>query len=87
MSESYRAYMRIGCLEMEKLRRGVERESAMHRVRNIDARSKEMEAEMNSLLERLGLGHSSLEGHTVEARSLETSATTSKDTVGFKISY
>ena len=33
----YKAYMRLSCLEMEKFRRGKERESAMHRVNNIDA--------------------------------------------------
>jgi hypothetical protein len=72
---------------MERLRRDVERESAMDRVRNIDARSKEIEAEKKSLLMNLGFGHSSLEKHAAEVLNLETPATTSKDMAGFKISY
>lgn len=50
----YRAFMRLSCLEMEKFRRGKERESAMHRVNNIDARFADIEAEKSSLLEALG---------------------------------
>jgi hypothetical protein len=49
----YKAYLRIGCLEMEKARRGVERSSALSRVSNIDARFQEIEAEKAALLEAL----------------------------------
>ncbi len=38
VSEPYKAFLRIGSLEMEKARRGKEKESAMNRVQNIDAR-------------------------------------------------
>lgn len=41
----HRAYMRLSCLEMEKFRRARERESAMARVRNIDARFREIDSE------------------------------------------
>ena len=49
----YKAYMRISCLEMEKDRRNKERESAMCRVRNIDARFKEIEAEKANIIKTL----------------------------------
>ena len=41
----HKAYMKLSCLEMEKFRRTQERESAMSRVRNIDARFLAIEAE------------------------------------------
>lgn len=49
-SEPYRVFMRISALEMEKARRGKERESAMHRVREIDNRFQEIEKEKAHLL-------------------------------------
>ena len=49
----HKAHMRIGCLEMEKARRGTEKNSALHRLKNIDARLKEIEAEKALLLELL----------------------------------
>ncbi len=51
---AHEAYMRITSLEMEKARRERERASAMARVRNIDARFTEMEAEKAALLAALG---------------------------------
>ena len=50
---AHEAYLKITCLEMEKVRRQKDREAAMIRVRNIDARFKEMEAEKASLLSAL----------------------------------
>ncbi len=52
--EPHRAYMKITCLEMEKARRVVERESAMTMVRNIDTRLQEIEAEKTRLLRAAG---------------------------------
>jgi hypothetical protein len=52
-SEPYRVYLRIGALEMEKARRGKERQSAMTRVRNIDERFKEIKDEEAALLQGL----------------------------------
>ena len=49
----YMAYMRISCLEMEKQRRGQERESALHRVKSIDERLQEIEAEKAGILQAL----------------------------------
>jgi hypothetical protein len=54
LNEPYRAYMRITAIEMEKARKNKERESALHRVRNIEARFKEIEAEKEKLLEAVG---------------------------------
>jgi len=48
------AFMKIGCLEMEKARREKERYSAATRISNIDARLSEIEAEKGELLSRLG---------------------------------
>jgi len=42
----HQLYMRLTCLEMERHRRGIEREAAMTRVRACDDRSREIEAEM-----------------------------------------
>ena len=47
----YKAYMKVACLEMEKARRGKERESASFRVKNIDARFKEIEDEKAAILQ------------------------------------
>jgi len=47
----YKAYMKIACLEMEKARRGKERESASFRVKNIDARVEEIEDEKAAILQ------------------------------------
>jgi hypothetical protein len=53
IAQPYMAYMKITCLEMEKARRSKERESAMHRVKNIDARFKEIEVEKDTLLQAI----------------------------------
>lgn len=49
----YLGYLKIGCLEMEKARREKERDSAMARVRNIDSRINDIEAEKNIILAKL----------------------------------
>jgi hypothetical protein len=49
----YKEYMKISCLEMEKLRRGKEREGAIQKVRNIDIRIREIEAEKAVILQAL----------------------------------
>ena len=56
ISQPYRAFMRISVLEMEKVRRGRERKSAMQRIHQIDARFREIGAEKKVLLERLSEG-------------------------------
>ena len=49
----YKAYMKISVLEMEKHRRGVERASALEKVRRIDQRFKEIEAEKQEALQSI----------------------------------
>lgn len=74
----YKAYMKISCLEMEKARRGKERESAIHRIKNIDARFKEIESEKDAILQKLGEQNSA---NPVKAKSLHRCGG------GFKIRY
>lgn len=86
VSEPYKAFLRIGALEMEKSRRGKEKECAVIRVQNIDARFREIEAEKADLLEGLDVikrthAHP---GNTTERLSPSPPAH-HKD--GFKISY
>ncbi len=52
-SNPYMGYMKVSCLEMEKSRRGKEKESALQRVKNIDARLREIEAEKKTILSAL----------------------------------
>lgn len=49
----YKAYMKLSCLEMEKYRRGKERDSAMNRVNNIDARFRDIDAEKVAILKEM----------------------------------
>jgi hypothetical protein len=53
---SYRAYMRVTCLEMEMVRRNAERKSAAQRIHEIDARVQEIEKEKRELLEAVHAG-------------------------------
>ena len=84
VARPYRAYMRISCLEMEKLRRGQERKSAMHRVENIDARFEEIEAEKAALLTMIDDTKTS---QTIGAPGRETKTSTGHSNDGFKIRY
>ncbi len=52
-SKDYQLFMQITCLEMEKVRKGVERNAAVSRVHGIDTRLNEIEVEKTSLLQRL----------------------------------
>ena len=49
----YKAFLRISCLEMERARRGKERDSALRRVSSIEARFEEIDAEKAALLSGL----------------------------------
>ena len=75
---AHEAYMRITCLEMERARRENERESAMCRVRNVDARFKEIDAERAALL-------GALDEQNRAGSARATKETHSED--GFKIRY
>jgi hypothetical protein len=80
VNEPYRAYMRITAIEMEKARKNKERESALHRVRNIEARFKEIEAEKEKLLEALADRSGPTPGASGEG-------TTTPHRGGFKLRY
>lgn len=79
-SQPYRAFMKITCLEMEKARRGKERESALLRVRNIDARLKEIEIEKESLMKILGVSDG-------KAAGLGSTPVSPRGAEGFRIRY
>jgi hypothetical protein len=46
----HKVFLRIACLEMERARRGQERRAAMARVRDIDDRFREIDAEKRERL-------------------------------------
>jgi len=50
----YKAYLRLAFLEMERVRRGKEREASMFRVDAIDARAQEIDSEKERLLREIG---------------------------------
>jgi hypothetical protein len=81
----YKAFMRLSCLEMEKFRRTKEKESAMTRVGNIDARFRAIEAEKTAILNSLKehTGQCACAEHN-EERKPETSRKTGG---GFKLKY
>jgi len=53
-SNPQRKFLKLAMLSMEKVRRGKERESARCRIEDIDARTAEIEAESESLLQLTG---------------------------------
>mgnify|MGYP003584374039 CR=1 FL=1 len=57
----YRAYMQITCLEMERVRRDLERANASQRIANIDLRLNAIDQEkvglLQALAEREPMGH------------------------------
>jgi len=84
VSEPYKAFLKIGSLEMEKARRGKEKESALNRVQNIDARFREIEAEKSELLEAIGITATG-SAHANPANGPKRAPADNKG--GFKISY
>ena len=83
-SATYKAYLQLFCLEMEKFRRGKEKESAMRRVKTIDARFEEIDAKKASILKAVNLENSSA---VSAARGIESRSAHSRSTEGFKIKY
>ena len=84
-SEPYRVYMKITTLEMEKARRAKERESAMQRVRKIDVRFQEIEAEKNKLLQ--GLDHADAGRNLSSEREHLLKTSDLRSTANFTIKY
>jgi hypothetical protein len=52
----YKAYMKLSILEMEKFRRGKEKQSALNRVEHIDQRFRDIEAERQEIMTTLEAG-------------------------------
>jgi len=89
----YKGYMKLSCLEMEKLRRNKERKSAMQRVTTIDARFSDIERDKKALLQELGLSCSDAgvsapakrDGH--KQTPMPDAKSFMPDTKSFKIKY
>lgn len=84
VSLPYRAYMKITCLEMEKARRGRERNSARRRITDIDARLEEIDAEKAVLQQSLE-GRSDRRPATLPG--LELKLAPRRGPLGLKIRY
>lgn len=79
----YMRFMKLSCLEMEKLRRGKERASAMHRVNAIDARFREIEIEKASLLEEIQTDDVVIQNQSSDTGKSKSGGNTSR----FRIRY
>jgi len=73
----HNAFMRISHIELEKARRGRERDAAKRLIDDIDERIREIEAEKAVILENLENGKFETEGASSPDRTTE----------GFKIRY
>jgi len=83
--QPYKAYMKLSCLEMEKIRRNRERESASKRIIDIDTRFKHIEAEKSALLQALEERNSN--GSSDETPGTEHKLPPRRSPGGFKIRY
>jgi len=84
LTSPYKAYMKLSCLEMEKFRRGQERESARQRIENIDARFQEITAEEKEILQTLNNPDG---GHPSPLQGVESKPAPPPSAGGFKIRY
>lgn len=75
-------YMKLSCLEQEKLRLQGELEKIAHRIEDIEARSQEIEAEKAALLQILGES-----GRPVEAAGDEPRPASRPRNGGVKLRY
>jgi len=85
VNQSYRAYMKISSLEMEKARLGKEREKALYRVKNIEKRFSEIENEKTSILEGINDINNGNKSNNVEVDMLKSNPRTRR--AGIKIRY
>ena len=80
----YKTYMRLSCLEMEKFRRSQERESALQRIKNIDARFQDIKTEKAALMQTLA----ALPGkQSVAAQDRSSRPAPRRNTDGVKVRY
>ena len=82
-----RAYLKLSCLEMEKVRRGKEMSSARQRTVDIDARLKEVEAEKAALLRALEERNPGNAGKSAGVPNLELKPSLRRGASGFKLRY
>jgi len=87
VSEPYKDFLRIGALEMEKARRAKERESAMLRVKVIDERFRDIDAEKAEILKELDLRNNIAVGIDAPGKKNNPGSNPNRIPGGFKISY
>ena len=84
LSLPYRSYMQLSCLEMERVRRNIERKSASQRIALIDARIEEINKTKQDLLQAMATaGEGAPAGPPGSKRDLAPR----RNTGGFKIRY
>lgn len=81
LTQPHRGYMRIACLELERFRRNKERESATSRVRQLDARFREIEVEQAAIQEMLNKEKAAPGSGRLSGSPVETQKT------GFRLKY
>ena len=84
LSVPYKSYMQVACLEMEKFRRNIERNSAHKRIAAIDARLAEIGLQKAVLLNGADRTAEDLRSSDLESTSRVGS---SKVGSGFRLSY
>lgn len=84
--QPHKVHLKIACLEMEKIRRGTEREAARKRVEDIDSRLAEIDPEKAALLECLGLAEQSA-AQTAAQRQTEPAAARRRGKRGLAFRY
>jgi hypothetical protein len=82
----YKAYMKLSILEMEKFRRGKEKQSALERVHHIDQRFRDIEAERQEIM--TALGAEGIPRRCLSGAERSSTTTAPRTTTGpFKIRY
>lgn len=89
-SAPYLDYLQIGCLEMEKARRGEERKSASQRIALIDARIAQIDKTKQALLQVMATSGEGVPAHSSSLPSPpspDLNPTPRRSAGGFKIRY
>ena len=84
LSLTYRSYMQVACLEMEKARRNKERQSASQRIALIDARLEQIETAKQELLQAV---NTSGQEAPMRPTNVEPKSVPRRSGGGFKIRY
>ncbi|MCX5855940.1 MAG: hypothetical protein NTZ24_15465 [Deltaproteobacteria bacterium] len=83
----YKAYMKLSILEMEKFRRGKEKQSALERVRKIDQRFQDIEVARQEIMRALGAKGINSRAVSVTPEGAGPEAAPRTTTGPFKIRY